>query len=74
MTLLVCFGASMLVRCYTGAWRDELNTGSDAPSGVGRLQGEAGVVVPDPGYLTKAHALLRRYNALLIADEVPAQA
>ena len=33
-------------------------------------QGEAGVVVPDQGYLTSAHALLRRHNALLIADEV----
>lgn len=28
-------------------------------------------MVPDPGYLTGAHALLRRHNALLIADEVP---
>ena len=27
-------------------------------------------MVPDPGYLTSAHALLRRHNALLIADEV----
>ncbi|KAK9826410.1 hypothetical protein WJX81_000963 [Elliptochloris bilobata] len=34
------------------------------------IQGEAGVVVPDPGYLSGAHALLRRHNALLIADEV----
>ena len=28
------------------------------------------MVVPDQGYLTSAHALLRRHNALLIADEV----
>ena len=28
-------------------------------------------MVPDPGYLTGAQALLRRHNALLIADEVP---
>ena len=48
-----------------------MNAGAEAPSGRGRLQGEAGVVVPDPGYLTGAHALLRRHNALLIADEVP---
>ena len=33
-------------------------------------QGEAGVVVPDPGYLTGAKELLRKHNALLIADEV----
>lgn len=34
------------------------------------LQGEAGVVVPDEGYLHKAHKLLRAHNCLLIADEV----
>ncbi|EFJ42127.1 ornithine transaminase [Volvox carteri f. nagariensis] len=34
------------------------------------IQGEAGVVVPDEGYLSSAHRLLRKHNALLIADEV----
>ncbi|KXZ48305.1 hypothetical protein GPECTOR_29g8 [Gonium pectorale] len=34
------------------------------------IQGEAGVVVPDPGYLSGAHRLLKKHNALLIADEV----
>lgn len=34
------------------------------------MQGEAGVVVPDPGYLAKAKALLQKHRALLIADEV----
>ncbi|WIA30706.1 hypothetical protein OEZ86_000774 [Tetradesmus obliquus] len=34
------------------------------------IQGEAGVVIPDDGYLAKAHALLKQHNALLIADEV----
>ncbi|KAL6777819.1 OTA1 [Auxenochlorella protothecoides x Auxenochlorella symbiontica] len=34
------------------------------------IQGEAGVVVPDPGYLAKAKALLQKHRALLIADEV----
>ncbi len=33
-------------------------------------QGEAGVVVPDEGYLSGAHELLKKHNALLIADEV----
>lgn len=33
-------------------------------------QGEAGVVVPDSGYLSAAHDLLKKHNALLIADEV----
>jgi len=34
------------------------------------IQGEAGVVVPQDGYLKKAHELLKKHNALLIADEV----
>jgi acetylornithine/succinyldiaminopimelate/putrescine aminotransferase len=34
------------------------------------VQGEAGVVVPDDGYLAKAQQLLKKHNALLIADEV----
>ena len=34
------------------------------------IQGEAGVVVPDKGYLAKVAALLKKYNVLLIADEV----
>lgn len=34
------------------------------------LQGEAGVVVPDEGYLRGVHALLKQHNALLIGDEV----
>eukprot|EP01002_Notosolenus_urceolatus_P002540 NODE_1670_length_1338_cov_4.335144_g1385_i0.p1 GENE.NODE_1670_length_1338_cov_4.335144_g1385_i0~~NODE_1670_length_1338_cov_4.335144_g1385_i0.p1 ORF type:complete len:315 (+),score=149.88 NODE_1670_length_1338_cov_4.335144_g1385_i0:25-969(+) len=34
------------------------------------IQGEAGVVVPDEGYLAKARAICDKHNALLIADEV----
>ncbi|MEL6134442.1 MAG: ornithine--oxo-acid transaminase [Bacteroidota bacterium] len=34
------------------------------------IQGEAGVVVPDEGYLAKAHALCKSKNVLFIADEV----
>lgn len=34
------------------------------------IQGEAGVVVPDEGYLKKAHEMCRAKNVLLIADEV----
>lgn len=33
-------------------------------------QGEAGVVVPDDGYLRACQELLHKHNALLIADEV----
>ena len=36
-------------------------------------QGEAGVFVPDEGYLRKAHEICKKYNVLLIADEVAAQ-
>jgi ornithine--oxo-acid transaminase len=34
------------------------------------IQGEAGVMVPDEGYLKKASELCKEYNALFIADEV----
>ncbi|XP_060950357.1 ornithine aminotransferase, mitochondrial [Limanda limanda] len=34
------------------------------------IQGEAGVVVPDQGYLTKVRELCTKYNVLWIADEV----
>lgn len=34
------------------------------------IQGEAGVVLPDDGYLSKVRALCSQYNVLLIADEI----
>lgn len=34
------------------------------------IQGEAGAVVPDDGYLKKVRALCSQYNVLFIADEV----
>lgn len=34
------------------------------------IQGEAGVIVPDDGYLQKASELCKKHNVLFIADEV----
>lgn len=34
------------------------------------IQGEAGVIVPQPGYLKKVRELCTKYNVLWIADEV----
>lgn len=34
------------------------------------IQGEAGVVVPDEGYLRSVRQLCTKYNVLWIADEV----
>jgi len=34
------------------------------------IQGEAGVFVPDEGYLSKCKVLCKKYNALFLADEV----
>jgi ornithine--oxo-acid transaminase len=34
------------------------------------IQGEAGVYVPDDGYLTKSYELCKKHNVLFIADEV----
>jgi len=53
---------------------DALSKALEQPNVAGFLvepiQGEAGVFVPDEGYLTKAHALCKAKNVLLIADEV----
>lgn len=34
------------------------------------IQGEAGVVVPDEGYLRKSYELCKKHNVLFIADEI----
>ncbi len=34
------------------------------------IQGEAGVFVPDEGYLKKCHELCKKHNVLFVADEV----
>ena len=34
------------------------------------IQGEAGVIIPDKGYLSKAQKLLKKYNCLMVADEI----
>ncbi|KAK0200714.1 ornithine-oxo-acid aminotransferase [Desarmillaria ectypa] len=34
------------------------------------IQGEAGIVVPDEGYLSRVHALCKKHNVLLICDEI----
>jgi len=34
------------------------------------IQGEAGVVVPEEGYLHKVKALCKKYNVLFVADEI----
>ena len=36
------------------------------------IQGEAGVIVPDDGYLEKVQALCKKYNVLFICDEIQA--
>lgn len=34
------------------------------------IQGEAGIVIPDDDYLAKVHTLCKKYNVLLICDEI----
>lgn len=36
------------------------------------VQGEAGVVIPDEGYLSKCYAICKEYNVLFMADEIQA--
>ena len=56
---------------------DELEALFDGPMGsriagflVEPIQGEAGVKIPPPGYLSKARALCTKHNALFMADEI----
>jgi len=48
----------------------ELQDPNTAAFMVEPIQGEAGVVVPDPGYLKGVRELCTKYNVLWIADEV----
>ena len=43
---------------------------SVAPFLVEPIQGEAGVIVPDDGYLSKCYDLCKKNNVLFIADEI----
>ncbi len=52
------------------ALRDTLQDTDIAAFMVEPIQGEAGVVLPDDGYLHEAHRICREANVLLIADEV----
>ncbi len=52
------------------ALEDALSDPNVAGFIVEPIQGEAGVVVPDNGYLSKAAALCRENNVLFIADEI----
>lgn len=52
------------------ALEKELKNPNVAAFMVEPIQGEAGVVVPDEGYLKKVSELCKQYNVLLICDEV----
>lgn len=47
-----------------------LNDGDVAAFMVEPIQGEAGVIIPDEGYLAGVRALCSKYQVLLIADEI----
>ena len=49
---------------------DKLKNPNTSAFMVEPIQGEAGVVVPDPGYLSGIRELCTKYNVLFIADEV----
>ena len=52
------------------ALEEELKDSNVCAFMVEPIQGEAGVVVPDEGYLTGVRSLCDKYNVLFIADEV----
>ncbi len=53
-----------------GALENALKDTNVAGFLVEPIQGEAGVIVPDEGYLAKAAALCKKSNVLFIADEI----
>ena len=64
INLLICNG-------YTDALRVVLESDPNVAGFlVEPIQGEAGIVIPDVGYLSGVQALCRKHNALFIADEV----
>lgn len=52
------------------ALENELKDSNVAGFIVEPIQGEAGVYVPDDGFIKKAYELCKKYNVLFIADEV----
>ncbi|CAO3637401.1 unnamed protein product [Cunninghamella echinulata] len=48
----------------------EANKGKVAGFLVEPIQGEAGIMVPDEGYLKKCYELCKKHNVLFIADEI----
>jgi ornithine--oxo-acid transaminase len=52
------------------ALEEELKDPNVAAFIVEPIQGEAGVMVPDEGYLTKAYELCKKNNVLFVADEI----
>lgn len=54
----------------TEALKDALKDKNIVGFLVEPIQGEAGVVVPDEGYLSKSAALCKAHNVLFIADEI----
>ena len=52
------------------ALEEELSKGNVAGFIVEPIQGEAGIIVPQKGYLKGAQKLCNKYNALLIVDEI----
>ena len=63
-------GYDLIPYNYLNALENELKDPNVAAFMVEPIQGEAGVVVPDQGYLEGVRNLCNKYNVLYIADEV----
>ena len=63
-------GLELIPYNNTEALEIALNDSNVAGFMVEPIQGEAGVVVPDDGYLKKVAEICKKHNVLLIADEV----
>lgn len=61
---------SMVNFCELDELEEQLKTKDVAGFIIEPIQGEAGIIVPEQGYLKAVEELCRRYGTLLIADEI----
>ncbi|MDC3129887.1 ornithine--oxo-acid transaminase [Bacteroidota bacterium] len=63
-------GYDLIAYNDSNALENELKDPNVCAFMVEPIQGEAGVIVPDPGYISSVRKICDKYNVLFIADEV----
>ncbi len=71
--IMHCFSAVIIPYNDLSALAEALTDPNVCAFMVEPIQGEAGIIVPDEGYLRGARELCTQHNVLLMADEVRAK-